>query len=84
MLTFLAKALVGTLFDILGLIFDLIFEMLALFSGTGSWKLFECVLDILYNILNIIIRNLGKVLRAIFMMLGPGIGGFLNGLMTGV
>lgn len=85
MLTFLAKMLVGTLFDILGLVFDLIFEMLALFSGTGSVGNFlSAFWTFFMKILNIIIRNLGKVLRAIFMMLGPGIGGFLNALMTGV
>ena len=85
MLTFLANALVGTLFDILGLIFDLLFEMLALFSGTGSVGNFLSALwTFLMKILNIMIRNIGKVLRAIFMMLGPGIGGFLNALMTGV
>lgn len=85
MLTFLAKALAGTLFDILATIFDLLFEMLALFSGTGSVGNFlNALWGFLMKILNIMIRNMGRVLRAIFMMLGPSIGGFLNSLMTGV
>ena len=84
MLTFLANMLVGTLFDIIAVLADLLMQMLALFSGTGSVGNFlNSLWGFIMKILNIMLTNLGRVLRAIFMMLGPAIGGFLNALMSG-
>lgn len=85
-LNVLADALAGTILDILGMIIDLFVEMLAFFSGkskdVGTFiaKLF----DFVFKILEVMIQKLSEVLKAIFMMLGPTIGGFLNSLMTGV
>ena len=84
MLTFLAKALAGTLFDILATIFDLLFEMLALFSELVALETSQRVVGIHYEDTKHYDTQYGTRSSSTFMMLGPSIGGFLNSLMTGV
>lgn len=80
----LADALVGTFLDILGTLFDIIVEMIAFFSGKGSLETFlQKLFNFAFKLLGIIVTKLTLVLKAIFMMLGPTIGGFLNTLMSG-
>lgn len=82
----LADALAGTFLDIMGMVIDLFVQMIAFFSGKSSdlgtflGKLF----DFAFKLLGVIVKDLSQVLKAIFMMLGPTIGGFLNSLMSGV
>ena len=61
MLTFLANMLVGTLFDIIAVLADLVMQMLALFSGTGS----------VGNFLNSLWGFIMKILNIMFSMINP-------------
>ena len=84
MLNVLVDMLVGTIFDILGAMFNLIFEFLALFSGTGSVATFlEAIWKFILDIIGLLIMNIGRTIRALFSLMGPHISAFLNALMTG-
>lgn len=84
MFNVLADMLVGTIFDILGAMFNLIFEFLALFSGTGDiGSLLSAMWKFIMDILGLMIMNIGRTIRALFSLMGPHISAFLNALMTG-
>ena len=83
-ITIIGDALAGVLFDILSVVFDVLFQMLALFSGTGKVaKFLTAAWGFISKMLGVFLQNIARVISTIFSMLGPAIGGFLNALMDG-
>ena len=83
-LKMLSNALVGTFMDVLGTLIDLIVELIAFFSGKGNVGTFlSKFFSFAFKFFGVITSKLTQVLKGIFMLLGPTIGGFLNTLMSG-
>ena len=83
-ITMLGDMLAGVLFDILAVVLDVLFQMLALFSGTGKVGDFlTAAWGFISKLLAVFLQNITRVIAALFSMLGPAIGGFLTALMDG-
>lgn len=84
-LKMLVEALSGTFLEIVGTLLDLVAEMVAFFAQKGDLQSFlSKFFAFTFDIVAVVVQNLQRVLSAIFMLLGPAVGGFLNSLMSGV
>jgi len=84
MLQIIVDALLGVIFNILGMIFDMLFKLIAFFSGTGSLGDFlTAFLGGLLKILLVLVKDMGKILVMFFMMMGTGLSNFLSALASG-
>lgn len=84
MLQIIVDALLGVIFNILGMLFDMIFKLIGFFSGTvGLSDFLMAFLGGILKILLILVKDMGKILVMFFMMMGTGLSNFLSALASG-